>query len=297
MRTIKPCCICLAVLAATITALRGQVITVPQLSPYTSDANTMLLQHFDGTTDGSVSGSVTYSNAVFGQGARLNASSYIAYSMGALSQGTVEFWAKIETLTNNGCGFVFASLSANQWSTMWTGLGYTNHPGAMYNDNNNVWQGMGTSNTYSATITANSWHHYATTWGSKGFHVYLDGELIYSNSVTGGLYPGTSSWQVGANLATGNIGSGFNGVIDELRISNVQRDFTPAPSQIVLVKAFTLDFQNLLVGSNYQAQASADLVSWTNWGAAFTATSSIYTGTNYQRVANWNQLFFRLQLQ
>ena len=72
---------------------------------------------------------------------------------------------------------------------------------------------------------------------------------------------------------------------------------TYSPSQIVFVKAFTVDYQNLLIGSNYQAQASSDLVNWTNWGAAFAATSSTYNNTNYQRIANWNQLFFRLVQQ
>ncbi len=74
-------------------------------------------------------------------------------------------------------------------------------------------------------------------------------------------------------------------------------DVTYAPSQISFVKAFTVDYQNLIIGSNYQVQASSDLANWTNWGAAFTATNSSYTNTNYQRIANWNQLFFRMVQQ
>jgi hypothetical protein len=66
---------------------------------------------------------------------------------------------------------------------------------------------------------------------------------------------------------------------------------------VTFVKAFTLDYSGLIIGSNYQAQASSDLVNWTNWGSPFTATSSTYTNSHYQRIANWNQLFFRLQLQ
>lgn len=74
-------------------------------------------------------------------------------------------------------------------------------------------------------------------------------------------------------------------------------DVTYAPPQVNFVKAFTVDYTNLLIGSNYQAQASPDLVNWTNWGTAFTATNSSYTNTNYQRIADWNQLFFRLVRQ
>lgn len=58
-------------------------------------------------------------------------------------------------------------------------------------------------------------------------------------------------------------------------------------------KAVYLDSSNLLIGTNYQVQVSTDLVNWTNFGAAFTATNSYWRTTNYWDVANWNQLFFR----
>ena len=41
-------------------------------APYTSDANTLLLQPFDGTTSGSSNGAVNYTNGVFGEGVQLN---------------------------------------------------------------------------------------------------------------------------------------------------------------------------------------------------------------------------------
>jgi hypothetical protein len=72
---------------------------------------------------------------------------------------------------------------------------------------------------------------------------------------------------------------------------------TYTPLQVNFVKAFTVDYQNLLIGSNYQAQFTQDFVNWTNWGAAFTATSSTYTNTNYQRISDWNKLFFRVVQQ
>ncbi len=277
----------------------AQTITVPQAAAYTNDANTVLLQHFDGTTTGSTNGSVFYTNGVFGQGVHVTTSSFVSWNLGALSQGTVEFWGKADTETNEGWAFIVASWQPYNWTTFSTGLSATNHARSQYNDVNDNWDGMTTPAIYtnSVIITTNTWHHYATTWGSQGFHCYVDGTLVYSNSVTLGQNGITAYWSISANSALGNFGPGFNGVIDELRISNVQRIFAPAPSQITFVKAFTLDYQNLLIGSNYQAQASSDLVNWTNWGAAFTATSSTYNNTNYQRIANWNQLFFRLVQQ
>ncbi len=61
------------------------------------------------------------------------------------------------------------------------------------------------------------------------------------------------------------------------------------------VKAFTVDYLNLTLGSNYQLQASGDLTNWTNSSEPFTATNVNYTNTSYQRIDNWGKLFFRLQ--
>lgn len=65
---------------------------------------------------------------------------------------------------------------------------------------------------------------------------------------------------------------------------------------INLQKAVYLTVNNLWTGSNYQLQASSDLINWTNQGSVFTATTNYWRSTNYWDVANWNQLFFRMQL-
>jgi hypothetical protein len=67
--------------------------------------------------------------------------------------------------------------------------------------------------------------------------------------------------------------------------------------QLSVIKAVALQDYNLYVGSNYQVQASTDLINWTNQGSTFTATSSYWQSTNYWNVANWNQLFFRVVQQ
>ncbi len=66
--------------------------------------------------------------------------------------------------------------------------------------------------------------------------------------------------------------------------------------QIGLLKAVKPSFSYLAVGTNYQLQISGDLNTWTNQGSAFTATNSSMVYPQYFDVANWNQLFFRLQL-
>jgi len=55
-------------------------------------------------------------------------------------------------------------------------------------------------------------------------------------------------------------------------------------------------FNHLWVGTNYQLQVSTNLNgTFTNWGSVFTATNNSMVYTQYFDVANWNQLFFRLQ--
>jgi hypothetical protein len=67
--------------------------------------------------------------------------------------------------------------------------------------------------------------------------------------------------------------------------------------QIGLIKAVKPSFSGLSVGTNYQLQVSGDLNAWTNQGTAFTATNTSMIYPQYWDVANWNQLFFRLESQ
>ena len=62
-----------------------------------------------------------------------------------------------------------------------------------------------------------------------------------------------------------------------------------------LIKAVRPSFADLRVGMTYQLQISADMNTWTNAGPPFTATNTSIVYPQYWDVANWNQLFFRLQ--
>ena len=66
--------------------------------------------------------------------------------------------------------------------------------------------------------------------------------------------------------------------------------------QIRLVKAVSPAFSNLMVGTNYQLQVSADLNKWTNQGSPFSATNTSMVYPQYWGVDDWSQLFFRLQV-
>ena len=82
---------------------------------------------------------------------------------------------------------------------------------AAFSANNNIGVGF--------TIPATTWHYYALTWSGANYIVYVDGvsKITGSSALTafptsfciGALLPGTAQW--------------FNGLIDEIRASKVQR--------------------------------------------------------------------------
>jgi hypothetical protein len=139
-----------------------------------------------------------------------------------------------------------------------------------------------------------SWWRMVAWWGIKGkdiaqiprdwrLDLVIDGAL--QRSISFRLSPGSSLPVVAGQ-------SGFAN-------SAVPAQVTASPrvvsSPLVnLVKAVTVSFSNLTVGTNYQLQVSSDLNSWTNLGTPIIATNSFMTYTNYWNVSDWNQLFFRL---
>jgi hypothetical protein len=153
------------------------------------------------------------------------------------------------------------------------------------------------------------WHQLLAVYSYPTNQLFVDGIQVVSYGDNHVMTPsdGTRHVWLGATDATYSNPSDvatFKGQIDDVRLYNraltakeVEQLYLIGSAPLVtLVKAFTLDYSDLVIGSNYQAQASSDLINWTNWGTAFTASSSTYTNSNYQRIDNWN-LFFRLQQQ
>lgn len=292
-----------AAVHSMLNAANAQSILVPQQAPYTNDANTILLEHFDGTTGGSQNGSVSFTNGIFGQGVHLTVSSYISWAMGAVPNGTVEFWGKLDNLTNcPTCGslpvpnFVWSYISPGE---IGKGPGSPLVVTVTADDNPGYWhRGMPSASvhngfswldtpTNSVVIQADTWHHYAFTWGLKGLSFYVDGSLLGTGSV-GNQNVDTTVW-----LVSNANGLGFNGVMDELRISNIQREFSAVPTPGVNIeKAVRLDFSNLLIGTTYQLQSSPDLKVWSNFGSQFMATA--VTSSQYLDAGDWSG-FWRLQ--
>lgn len=209
-------------------------------APYSNDANTVLLDHFDGATSASIlaysetgaacgaakpsaTPNSSYVNGPSGlsQALSLNpptgqpagSGTYLQYPDGQLlsqANGTIEFWTYLTTY-GAGVGLVNQGPfpgSCNGW-TYNLGVNATGQLQA------GAWAAF-TMNSGATTVPLNTWTHVAASWGSAGAKLYINGV------------------QVGSDANTGMPASGFGGSvlvdysavglqIDELRISNVQR--------------------------------------------------------------------------
>ena len=155
------------------------------------------------------------------------------------------------------------------------------------------------------------WTQVAMVYNGTTGALFVNGAPVASFAVGGPITNSSPSYseadfRIGARQEPeGAAGyENFYGNIDDVRIYNralsaseIQQLYViESGPRVDFVKAFTVDYSNLTLGSNYVLQASGDLINWTNWGSPFTATSMYYTNTTYQRIDDWSKLFFRLQM-
>lgn len=168
--------------------------------------------------------------------------------------------------------------------------------------------GAGTISVNSAAgaLQTNTWIHLAMVYDGTKITLFVNGVAVSSVPASSSLYQdpeailniGAYQYYYAGTVYNDAFG-GFVGSIDEVRIynralSNQEIGELMSPPVVNLVKAVTVNFSYLTVGSNYQLQVSSDLNSWTNFGTPITATNSFMTYSNYWNVSDWNQLFFRL---
>ncbi len=254
----------------------AQPIPVPQTGPYTWDENTVLLEHFDGTTSGSTYGVVSYTNGMFGQAVHLVLHEWITWEYISpfgdthLPEGTVEFWGKLDTLNYDGRepGFVRADTGPGFTVDTFYTVIRSNYPCSAYDTGecvsppNPKWV-IGTA---SGPVIAGVWHHYATTWGTEGFHFYVDGLLVYSSTNRAPQASCTTLWSVGGPVAgPPTSGIGFIGAVDELRISKIQRTFTTNTNATLTIQTAAVRlYWFAAAGVTYQVQWSPDFQNWFN---------------------------------
>ena len=242
MKVIKTC-IGVALLVATLFV--PGAFAACTVVPYTSDANTVLLDHLDGSTSASINAysvgsgcsgtpwtaatpSYAYGSGQSGLGQAITMSppagqpagsaSYLRYSTQDIlcqANGTIEFWVypTAYSLSLADQGQYYNSC----WG--WTfrmGIDASGHLTASDWDGSGDWGGGLTS---SQIVPLNTWSHVAVTWGSAGVKLYLNGVQVGSYSST----HCPASGYGGYLLMPCGTSAGVSCTIDELRISNVQR--------------------------------------------------------------------------
>lgn len=204
------------------------VVSVPpaagELAP---DAHTLLLLRANGDAlgvDGETpvsAGGLAYADGVAGQGLDLLPGAQLHYAaagnIGAAA-GTIEFWLKPHWNGNDGQGHV-----ALAWGT-WGGVLVVKDGADNLRLIINRWSDHGLPERGAGYNvggwTAGQWHHCAFTWDNAEVRCYADGVLRSGEAVGFTLpSPGNATFQVGAE----GTGEALDGVIDELRISDVAR--------------------------------------------------------------------------
>jgi len=206
--------------------------------PYTVDANTLLLLHFDGSYVGA-QGQVP-SNAIgsfelgrFGQGVNATPQDYSWLEYPAAGNidwqaGTLEFWVKPNWNGND-----------NAQHTLFSAYGSfrNNHLVICKDGANNLrflfWDGSGVEYGIFATTSswvAGEWHYIAVTWEATQIALYVDFELQQSLAVA---LPQMTFQTLNFSHSVGDQtppwGWGPNAVVDEFRISNIVRSFEASP--------------------------------------------------------------------
>ncbi|MDP3149076.1 MAG: LamG-like jellyroll fold domain-containing protein [Ignavibacteria bacterium] len=266
---------------------------------YVPDANTILLDHFNGTTDASI---LAYSptgqpcgsewpsvapsyffnpgmNELY-QALTLNppieevqgSATYLKYPGGQLlsqANGTIEFWIR---LSSYGKGLSFV----NQGQYFGACYGWTfnldmDSTGML---NSSAWAAF-SLNSGDNKVPLGRWTHLAVTWGSTGAKMYIDGNLVGSDGNTG-----MPAYGYGGNvLITLGTGAGVSASIDELRISNIQR------TEFHIIPQMFLTVQSPNGGENLVAGA-IDTIRWTSSNA--TTLNIEYSTDNGE---NWISIY------
>jgi Concanavalin A-like lectin/glucanases superfamily len=216
----------------------------------TADANTVAMFHFDegagaitanayvAGTDGDVQGGSTWIAGRTGLGNALAldglpGTQVVIPNYAELNiegSWTVEAWIKHDGAAGGATqGFVICNLY-NYHLTY-----FPEYPVVRGEFMNTTTGGYARAEANSAN-PVDEWFHAATTWdaATEMHGLYINGSLIAEEWVPGGVprYWGTNTLFVGSRNGGGYY---YNGAVDEVRISNIARTFTPIPEPSMMI--------------------------------------------------------------
>jgi hypothetical protein len=188
----------------------------------TPDERTIVLEHFDGMSGGTTYGAPTYEPGPSAPGMdmarRLSADQHTQYDLGFWSgdEGTIEM-------------FLFPEAGGRLLNFNWLDTlaeppaGHVLHLQPLADQTHLVtWRDVGvpTFHLDGPALPYDAWVHLAVSWGGLGTKIYIDGEIVVSSPENA-----SPNWPAWAYLNYWGINGDaqFQGLIDELHISSIQR--------------------------------------------------------------------------
>lgn len=211
------------------------VSPVSSFGPFLSDANTVLLMHFNNNLQNkTAAGNGTGTNISYSESANTNLGTSVKPQsvitiphnnlLNLSSNFTIELWVKLSSFNPNGTTlltkpgdndayFSNYTLEVNPW---WGNIFH-----GFYFDQSNARIGQS-----GFTPQLNKWYHvaYIRDAGNKEVKIVIHDETRTQVYITKRNYTETASLL--SNSKDLQIANGLEGYIDELRISNIVRDFT-----------------------------------------------------------------------
>lgn len=216
----------------------------PQSAEIAPDANTVILDHLNGTSVGEVKGTLNYVSSLPGldRAGNFISGTYVIYNMSATgipealeNQGTVELWLNPSEYGRNLITF--------QWFYAYTPptMGYvmllnlTSDGRIYYTVWNPQWGGELFSNS---VVPLNRWTHIAVSWGPAGTKIYINGNVDASTPTP--IKPDEPRWAY-----LNEWGNRHLGYVDEVHISKIQRTDAEIRSRLLgrIGTAFTYQGQ------------------------------------------------------
>jgi hypothetical protein len=221
-------------------------------APYAVDANTIALYHFDEATGGVTPDAVGNHPGTLNGNAAMVPGGKFANGLGldgsgdyvrlgnvhqnpaqSTAQGTVEAWVKLEAAPNSFVVLGSGTEYGNCWDDGWF-LG--RHSQYSSNLVFMIWSGgwQVADSGIAPESLVGGWHHLAGTWGAEGVQVWVDGVLQATN-------PAYTAGLSNTNYQTALVGADSwtwctPGMVDEVRISDIQRDLAvPLPGTVWLL--------------------------------------------------------------
>jgi hypothetical protein len=144
-----------------------------------------------------------------------------------LSNGTVDFYFKVNNTFNNDSIYTFLGNRGARVHVIY-------NKGSIYFQKNH--DNLHKFTNYQISLSPEKWYRMAVTWGTKGMRIFIDNKLVASNTDTSNYMEDLTDatrkpFYIGYKMWGGMEGIGitdskdyyFDGIIDELQISSIER--------------------------------------------------------------------------